>query len=53
MADIIYYIEQFYNQKRRHYKLGNISPAVYEITKKFLNKPLNEGESYIFIFRKF
>ena len=28
-ADIINYIEQFYNQKRRHYKLGNISPAQY------------------------
>lgn len=29
-ADIINYIEPFYNQKRRHYKLGNISPAQYE-----------------------
>ncbi|KMT66021.1 IS3 family transposase [Catenovulum maritimum] len=28
--DIINYIEPFYNQKRRHYKLGNISPAQYE-----------------------
>ncbi len=31
MADIIDYIEPFYNQKRRHYKLGNISPAAYEM----------------------
>ncbi|NTS78927.1 IS3 family transposase [Catenovulum sp. SM1970] len=31
MADIIEYIEPFNNQKRRHYKLGNISPAEYEI----------------------
>jgi len=26
-ADITDYIEPFYNQKRRHYKLGNILPA--------------------------
>jgi putative transposase len=31
IADIIEYIEPFYNQKRRHYKLGNISPAEYEM----------------------
>jgi len=31
MADIIDYIEPFYNQKRRHYKLGNISPVEYEM----------------------
>lgn len=31
MADIIDYIEPFYNQKRKHYKLGNISPAQYEM----------------------
>jgi len=31
IADIINYIEPFYNQKRRHYKLGNISPAQYEM----------------------
>lgn len=30
-ADIIDYIEPFYNQKRRHYKLGNISPVQYEM----------------------
>ena len=30
IADIIDYIEPFYNQKRRHYKLGNISPVEYE-----------------------
>ena len=30
MADIIDYIEPFYNQKRKHYKLGNISPVQYE-----------------------
>jgi putative transposase len=31
IADVIDYIEPFYNQKRRHYKLGNISPAQYEM----------------------
>ena len=31
MADIIDYIEPFYNQKRRHHNLGNISPAEYEM----------------------
>ncbi len=31
MAGIIDYIEPFYNQKRRHYKLGSISPAEYEM----------------------
>lgn len=30
-ADIIDYIEPFYNQRRRHYKLGNISPDEYEM----------------------
>nr|WP_282098425.1 IS3 family transposase [Shewanella sp. MMG014] len=30
-ADIIDYIEPFYNQKRRHHKLGNISPVEYEM----------------------
>lgn len=30
MADIIDYIEPFYNKKRKHYKLGNISPVQYE-----------------------
>lgn len=30
-ADIIDYIEPFYNQKRRHQKLGNISPVEYEM----------------------
>ena len=30
IADIIDYIEPFYNQKRRHAKLGNISPVQYE-----------------------
>jgi putative transposase len=29
IADIIDYIEAFYNQIRRHSKLGNISPAEY------------------------
>ncbi|WP_371807351.1 IS3 family transposase [Vibrio parahaemolyticus] len=24
-------MEPFYNQKRRHYKLGNISPVQYEM----------------------
>nr|WP_232733529.1 IS3 family transposase [Vibrio sp. HA2012] len=31
IADIIDYIEPFYNQKRKHYRLGNISPVQYEI----------------------
>ncbi|MPW31977.1 IS3 family transposase [Agarivorans sp. B2Z047] len=30
IVDIIDYIEPFYNQKRRHYKLGTISPVEYE-----------------------
>nr|WP_284215733.1 IS3 family transposase [Agaribacter marinus] len=30
-ADIIDYIEPFYNQKGRHATLGNISPAEYEL----------------------
>jgi putative transposase len=30
IADIIDYIEPFYNQKRRHSTLGNISPTEYE-----------------------
>ena len=30
IADIIDYIETFYNQKHRHAKLGNISPVQYE-----------------------
>ena len=30
MADIADYIEAFYNQKRRHSMLGNISPVEYE-----------------------
>ena len=30
MADIADYIESFYNQKRRHSTLGNISPVKYE-----------------------
>ena len=29
-ADIFEYIEVFYNQKRRHGYLGNISPAAFE-----------------------
>ena len=31
MIDIADYIEPFYNQKRRHSTLGNISPAEYEL----------------------
>ena len=30
MKDIADYIEPFYNQKRRHSTLGNLSPAEYE-----------------------
>ena len=30
MADIADYIESFYNQKRLHSTLGNISPVEYE-----------------------
>lgn len=30
IVDIIDYIEPFYNQKRRYYKLGNILPVDYE-----------------------
>jgi len=30
IADIIDYIETFYNRKRRHSKLGNLSPVQYE-----------------------
>ena len=30
MIDIADYIESFYNQKRRHSTLGNISPVEYE-----------------------
>ena len=30
MADIADYIESFYNQKRRHSTLGNISPVEFE-----------------------
>ncbi|HHL2501635.1 TPA: transposase [Yersinia enterocolitica] len=29
-ADVINYIDSFYNLKRRHYRLGNISPDEYE-----------------------
>ena len=29
-ADIFDYIERFYNRKRRHSYLGNISPVAYE-----------------------
>jgi putative transposase len=28
--DIFNYIEVFYNRKRRHASLGNVSPVVYE-----------------------
>ena len=29
-ADVFDYIERFYNRKRRHGYLGNISPAAFE-----------------------
>ena len=29
-ADIFDYIESFYNRKRRHGYLGNVSPAIFE-----------------------
>ena len=31
MIDIADYIEPFYNQRRRHFILGNLSPAEYEL----------------------
>ncbi|MFG0518832.1 IS3 family transposase [Kluyvera intermedia] len=31
IADVIIYIARFYNLKRRHYRLGNISPDAYEL----------------------
>jgi putative transposase len=34
MADIAEHIESFYNQKRRHSTLGNISPIEYETRHK-------------------
>ena len=34
MADIADYIESFYNQKRRHSTLGNMSPVEYEARQK-------------------
>jgi putative transposase len=36
IADIIEYIEIFYNRQRRHASLGNISPAAY--WKKFITR---------------
>ncbi|WP_050118957.1 IS3 family transposase [Yersinia kristensenii] len=30
IADVIDYIDSFYNLKRRHYRLGYISPDEYE-----------------------
>ena len=38
MADIADYIESFYNQKRRHSALGNISPVEYEARQKKVSK---------------
>lgn len=35
-AEIVEYIEVFYNTKRRHSSLGYVSPAVYERTEKSL-----------------
>ena len=37
MKDIADYIEPFYNQKRRHSTLGNVSPVEYE--QKYQQKP--------------
>ena len=37
MKDIAHYIEPFYNQKRRHSTLGNLSSAEYE--QKVQQKP--------------
>ena len=31
-ADIFFYIEAFYNRRRRHSTLGYISPADYEVS---------------------
>ena len=51
MANIVDYIESFYNQKRRHSTLSNISPIEYEakqqnVSKKVLQKtrPLHFSE---------
>ena len=41
MKDIADYIEPFYNQKRRHSTLGNVSPAEYE--QKYQQKPYPES----------
>lgn len=41
MADIAEYIESFYNKKRRHSTLGNISPVEYEARLKNLNNVSN------------
>ena len=38
MKDIAEYIEPFYNQRRRHSTLGNLSPAEYE--QKYQQKTL-------------
>ena len=42
MADIADYIEPFYNRKRRHSTLGNISPVEYEL--KFQQKSIEVSQ---------
>ena len=44
MKDIAEYIEPFYNQRRRHSTLGNLSPAEYE--QKYQQKTLASVADY-------
>ena len=46
-ADLFDYIEVFYNRKRRHGYLGNVSPADFEkplVNRIFRNCPLKPGK---------
>lgn len=40
-ADVFDYIERFYNRKRRHGRLGNISPAAFEARAKGQYQPVH------------
>ena len=33
-ADVFHYIEMFYNQKRRHSHIGDVSPAAFEMAQR-------------------